>query len=49
MGGDARRPGILAAITEQKDISKDVEAELLAATEEYQKDFTTRIKPAGVA
>ncbi|AMY13027.1 ATP synthase subunit alpha [Luteitalea pratensis] len=45
----ARRPGILAAITEQKDISKDIEAELLSATEEYQKDFTTRIKPAGVA
>ena len=46
----ARRPGILAAITEQKDISKDIEAELLAATEEYQKDFTTRAKkPAGVA
>ncbi len=46
----ARRPGILAAITEQKDISKDIEAELLAATEEYQKDFTARVKkPAGVA
>src|SRR6186997_2274678 len=26
----ARRPGILAAITEQKDISKDIEAELIA-------------------
>jgi F-type H+-transporting ATPase subunit alpha len=45
----SRRPGIVSAITEQKDISKDIEAELLAATEEYQKDFTARARPAGVA
>jgi len=45
-----RRPGILSSITEQKDISKDIEAELIDATEEYQKDFTARTrKPAGVA
>jgi hypothetical protein len=35
---------------EQKDITKDIEAELLQATEEYAKDFAARSKkPAGVA
>jgi F-type H+/Na+-transporting ATPase subunit alpha len=41
-----RRPGILASITEQKDITKDIEAELIDAAEEYQKDFAARAKPA---
>ena len=47
---ESRRPGILSSIGEQKDISKDVEAELLDAVEEYSKDFAARQqKPAGVA
>ncbi len=46
----ARRPGILSSITDQKDISKDAEAELIQAIEEYQKDFSSRqARPAGVA
>ncbi|MGV3519114.1 F0F1 ATP synthase subunit alpha [Luteitalea sp.] len=47
---ESRRPGILSGITEQKDISKEIEAELIDATEEYTKDFLARTrKPAGVA
>ncbi len=46
---ESRRPGILASIAEQKDITKDTEAELLDAVEEYSKDFAARQKPAGVA
>ncbi len=46
---ESHRPGILAGITEQKDISKEIEAELIDATEEYSKDFATSRKPAGVA
>ena len=47
---ESRRPGILAAITDSKDIGKDTEAELIDATEEYSKDFAARQqKPAGVA
>jgi F-type H+-transporting ATPase subunit alpha len=47
---ESRRPGILSGIMEQKDITKDIEAELLQATEEYAKDFAARSKkPAGVA
>jgi len=47
---ESRRPGILAGIADQKDISKDIEAELIDATEEYSKDFAARQqKPAGVA
>jgi F-type H+-transporting ATPase subunit alpha len=47
---ESRRPGILASIGDQKDISKDIEAELIDATEEYSKDFAARQpKPAGVA
>mgnify|MGYP000856810723 FL=1 len=35
---------------EQKDVSKDAEAELVHAIEEYQKDFSSRqARPAGVA
>ncbi|MCC6163266.1 MAG: F0F1 ATP synthase subunit alpha [Acidobacteria bacterium] len=46
----ARRPGILSSIMEQKDVSKDAEAELVHAIEEYQKDFSSRqARPAGVA
>jgi F-type H+/Na+-transporting ATPase subunit alpha len=43
---ESRRPGILAGITEQKDITKDIEAELLDATEEFHKDFVARQQPA---
>ena len=47
---ESRRPGILAGIADSKDISKDIEAELIDATEEYSKDFAARQqKPAGVA
>ena len=47
---ESRRPGILAGIGDSKDISKDIEAELIDATEEYSKDFAARQqKPAGVA
>ena len=47
---ESHRPGILSSISEQKDISKDTEAELLDAAEEYSKDFAARTqKPAGVA
>jgi F-type H+/Na+-transporting ATPase subunit alpha len=47
---ESHRPGILAGIADQKDISKDIEAELIDATEEYSKDFAARQqKPAGVA
>jgi F-type H+-transporting ATPase subunit alpha len=47
---ESHRPGILASIGDQKDISKDTEAELIDATEEYSKDFAARQqKPAGVA
>ena len=47
---ESRRPGIIAGIGDSKDISKDIEAELIDATEEYSKDFAARQqKPAGVA
>ncbi|WP_291980472.1 F0F1 ATP synthase subunit alpha [Luteitalea sp.] len=41
---ESRRPGILSGITEQKDISKEIEAELIDATEEYTKDFLARTR-----
>jgi len=47
---ESRRPGILAGITEHKDISKELDAELTDATEEFSRDFAARQqKPASVA
>jgi F-type H+-transporting ATPase subunit alpha len=47
---EEKRPGILSAITDQKDISKDLEAELTDAITEFSKGFAARVtKTAGVA
>jgi F-type H+-transporting ATPase subunit alpha len=47
---EEKRPGILSTIADQKDISKDLEAELTDAITEFSKGFAARVtKTAGVA
>jgi F-type H+/Na+-transporting ATPase subunit alpha len=43
---DEKRPGILAAIAETKDLGKDLEAELADAIGEFSADFKTRLAGA---
>jgi F-type H+-transporting ATPase subunit alpha len=43
---DEKRPGIVATITEQKDLGKDLEAELADAITEFSADFKARLAPA---